>query len=216
MRAIVTVASCLAVLLLAGCESNPVYFRLSSDYYPVSVTGNVWEYSLQGGGTRIVTVVDQVIVGQRPCYRLQSGAGYSYWINEKGRLEHYEDRRVLFNGYEVPVYQAWVTYLEWPLADGMTRRDSASAQAVSQGITLSHQWTRNTVVSGPETSPDGAWTDCYRVTQHETVINWVQTAGYTPDTVISTRDIWLAPGVGMVAKITPDSTLYLTSFTPGQ
>ncbi len=214
MKRIIAAGVCLAVMA-SGCESNPVYFRISSDYYPVDITGSVWEYSVEGGGTRIVSVVDQVIVGQRPCYRLQSGAGYDYWINEKGRLEHYEDRRVLFNGYEVPVYQAWVTYLEWPLADGMTRRDSASAQAVSQGITLSHVWTRNTLVTGPEESPDGMWDNCYRVHQEETVINWVQTAGYDPDTIMSVRDIWLAPDVGMVAKITPDSTLYLTSYTPG-
>jgi hypothetical protein len=205
-----------AVLLAAGCDRNPVFLRLSADYYPVSAIGSVWEYSVEGGGTRIVTVVDQVIVDQRPCYRLQSGAGYDYWINEDGLLEHYEDRRVLFNGYEVPVYQAWVTYLEWPLADGMSRRDSASAQAVSQGITLSHTWIRNTAVSGPENSPDGVWSQCYRVHQEETVINWVQTAGYDPDTSYMVRDIWLAPDVGMVAKITPDSTVYLSSFTPGR
>lgn len=215
MRRLALAATCLA-MILAGCGSNPLYYRLSADYYPVSLTGSVWEYSVEGGGTRIVTVVDQVIVDQRPCYRLQSGAGYDYWINENGRLEHYEDRTVLFNGYEVPVYQAWVTYLEWPLADGMTRRDSASAQAVSQGITLSHTWTRNTLVTGPESSPDGTWDNCYRVHQEETVINWVQTAGYAPDTIISTRDIWLAPDVGMVAKVTPDSTLILAAYTPGQ
>jgi len=215
VRRLALTATGLAVLL-TGCGSNPLYFRLSADYYPVSMTGSIWEYSVEGGGTRIVSVVDQVIVDQRPCYRLQSGAGYDYWINEDGRLEHYEDRTVLFNGYEVPVYQAWVTYLEWPLADGMTRRDSASAQAVSQGITLSHTWTRNTLVTGPESSPDGTWANCYRVHQEETVINWVQTAGYDPDTIISTRDIWLAPDVGMVAKVTPDSTLILTAYTPGQ
>lgn len=206
---------CLAVLI-QGCDSNPVYLRLSSDYYPVASTGSVWEYSVEGGGTRIVTVVDQVIMGQRPCYRVQSGAGYSYLINERGRLEHYEDRRVLFNGFEVPVYQAWVTYLEWPLADGMTRSDSASAQVVSQGVTLSHTWRRNTLVSGPETSPDGNWDNCYRIRQEETVINWVQTAGYDPDTIHTTRQIWLAPDVGMVAKVTPDTTLTLINYTPGQ
>lgn len=209
-------AAVLLAVLMSGCDSNPLYLRLSSNYMPVDGIGSVWEYSVEGGGARIVTVVDQVIIGQRPCYRLQSGARYDYWINEKGRLEHYEDRRVLFNGFEVPVYQAWVTYLEWPLAHGMARRDSASAQVVSQGVTLSHTWTRNTVVTGPETSPNGEWDNCYRVHQQETVINWVQTAGYTPDTVYSVRDIWLAPDVGMVAKITPDSTLTLTNYTPGQ
>ncbi len=205
----------MAALLSAGCDRNPLFLRLSADYYPISAVGAVWEYSAEGGGTRIVTVIDQAIVDQRPCYRLQSGAGYDYWINENGLLEHYEDHRVLFNGYEVPVYQAWVTYLEWPLADGMSRRDSASAQAVSQGITLSHTWIRNTTVSGPEDSPDGVWTQCYRVHQEETLINWVRTAGYAPDTIYAVRDIWLAPDVGMAAKVTPDSTVYLVSFTPG-
>lgn len=204
------------LMLLSACESNPVYLRLASNYFPVSPAGATWEYSIDTGGSRIVTVVDQTVVGERPCWRLQSGADYSYWINEKGRLEKYEDHTVLFNGFEVPIYQAWLTMFQWPLADGMTSRDSVSTQAVSQGVTLSHTWIRNQVVTGPENSPDGAWSNCYRVHQEETVINWIQTAGFAPETTLTVRNIWLAPDVGMVMMQSADSLVTLTSFTGGE
>ncbi len=161
-------------------------------------------------------MVDQKIVGERPCWRFQSGAGYTYWINDRGRLEKFEDHTVLFNGYQVPIYQGWVTMLQWPLAEGMTRRDSVGAQAVSQGVTLSHTWIRNQTVSGPEVSPDGVWAQCYRIHQEETVINWIQTAGFSPETTVTVRNIWLAPDVGMVAMSSADSVLTLVSFTGGE
>jgi len=215
MRSTVIFTASALSLLLIGCLSNPLYLRLSSNYFPIAPSGATWEYSIQGGGSRIITVVDQSIVGERPCWRLQSGADYSYWINEEGKLEHYEDHTVMFNGYEVPIYQAWLTMFQWPLANGMTTRDSISAQAVSQGVTLSHIWIRDQIVSGPEQSPDGLWSECYRVHQEETVINWVQTAGFSPETTLSVRDIWLAPDVGMVAVQSADSLLTLISFTGG-
>ncbi len=216
MKKIVILISAVLLVLYSACESNPVYLRMSSNYYPVSPAGATWEYSIDGGGSRIVTVVDQTVVGERPCWRLQSGADYSYWINEKGRLEKYEDHTVLFNGFEVPIYQAWITMFQWPLADGMTFRDSVTAQAVSQGVTLSHTWIRDQVVTGPEVSPDGAWSNCYRVHQEEMVINWIQTAGFAPETTLSVRNIWLAPDVGMVVMQSADSLITLTSFTGGE
>jgi hypothetical protein len=111
-RVVAVLAS--AVLLAAGCDRNPVFLRLSADYYPVSAIGSVWEYSGGGRRNQDSTVVDQVIV-IRDHSQLQSGAGYDYWINEDGLLEHYEDEGAL-QRYEVPVYQAWVTYLK-ALAD---------------------------------------------------------------------------------------------------
>lgn len=204
------------LLVLSGCESNPLYLRLSSDYFPVSPSGATWEYTLQGGGSKIVTVVDQTVVGERPCWRFQSGADYTYWINEKGLLEKYEDHTVLFNGFQIPIYQGWVAMLQWPLANGMTRKDSVGAQAVSQGVTLSHTWIRNQTVSGPEASPDGQWANCYRVHQEETVVNWIQTAGFSPETIFTVRNIWLAPDVGMVAMESADSILTLVSFIGGE
>jgi len=211
---VITVIS--LALLLPGCDSNPLYLRLSSDYFPVSPSGATWEYSIQGGGSKIITVADQTVIGERPCWRFQSGADYSYWINEDGRLERFEDHTVLFNGYEIPIYQGWVTMLQWPLADGMTRSDSVGAQAVSQGVTLSHTWTREQTVTGPETSPDGVWAECYRLHQEETVINWIQTAGFAPETTVAVRNIWLAPDVGMVAMESADSVLTLISYTGGE
>ncbi len=216
MKKTITLTVFVFLMLFAACESNPIYFRLSSDYFPVSPTGATWEYSIDGGGSKIVTVVDQTIVGERPCWRFQSGADYSYWINEKGKLEKYEDHTVMFNGFKVPIYQAWITMFDWPLVNGMVRRDSVSAQAVSQGVTLSHTWIRNQIVSGPEVSPDGAWSDCYRVHQEEMVINWIQTAGFDPETTVSVRNIWLAPDVGIVMIQSTDSLITLTSFTGGE
>ena len=216
MKKAVTVITVMSLIIFSACESNPLYFRLSSDYFPVSPAGATWEYSIDGGGSRIVTVVDQTVVGERPCWRLQSGADYNYWINEDGKLEKYEDHAVLFNGFEVPIYQAWVTMFEWPLANGMTLRDSVSTQAVSQGVTLSHTWIRNQIVSGPEISPDGIWSECYKIHQNEMTINWIQTAGFAPETTISVRNIWLAPDVGIVRVQSSDSLITLTSYTGGE
>ena len=216
MRKTILIAAAGILFLMVSCESNPVYLRLSSNYFPVSPAGATWEYSIQGGGSRIVTVVDQTVVGERPCWRLQSGADYSYWINGDGLLEKYEEHTVLFNGFDVPIYQGWVPMLEWPLADGMTRRDSIEAQTVSQGVTLSHTWIRDQTVYGPVVSPDGNWSSCYRVHQEEMEIDWIQTAGFSPETTIAVRNIWLAPDVGMVAMESADSVLTLTVYTGGE
>lgn len=216
MKKIILLTAAAVLAVIAACDSNPLYFRLASNYFPVSPSGATWEYSIQGGGSRIVTVVDQTIVGERPCWRLQSGADYSYYINDLGKLEKFEDHTVLFNGYEIPIYQGWITMLQWPLADGMTLRDSIGAQTVSQGVTLSHTWIRNQTVTGPEVSPDGVWADCYRVYQEETEVKWIQTAGFDPETTVTTRNLWLAPDVGIVAVESPDSVLTLISFISGE
>lgn len=203
------------VVLTAGCGRNPLFFRMGSDYYPIDQIGSEWEYSIEGGGTLIVQVIDQTEKGERACYRVLTGADYTYWIANDGYLEFYEDHRVMFNGYEVPLFQAWVTWLDWPLTVGYSRTDSASTFAVSQGVTISHDWTRTSTVLGIETSPDGEWEQCYHLVQNETTVNWIRTAGFQPETTVVQRDIWLAPDVGMVARQSADSTLTLVSYTPG-
>jgi hypothetical protein len=203
----------LPVLLLAACGSNPLFLRLGADYYPVTSIGSQWEYEVEGGGYVITSVVDQTVVGERSCYRLQTGADYSYWSGEDGRLDHYEDHTVIFNGFEVPVFQAWVTYLDWPLCIGASRIDSVTTYATSQGVTISHSWRRETMVAGIGTF--GQWDECYLLEQEERTIDWVQTGGFAPETVVVNRSLWLAPDVGLVRKVTPDSTLTLTSFVPG-
>ncbi len=213
MRRIGTFA--LAIALIAGCARNPLFYRMGSDYYPVGTIGSQWEYEMADGGTLIVQVVDQTEQGERACYRVLSGADYTYWIPGDDALEFYEDHRVMFNGYEIPLYQAWVTWLDWPLAVGYTRIDSAYTYAVSQGVTISHDWKRTTTVAGIETSPHGGWEQCYHLVQDETVVNWIRTAGFRPETTAVQRNIWLAPGVGMVEMQAPDSTLILMSHTPG-
>jgi len=214
-----TVTLCLIAaaltLSITGCDRNPLFYRLASDYYPVTTIGSQWEYSIEGGGSLVRTIEDQAIIGERTCYRMLSGADYNYWIDENGRLEHYEDHRVMFNGFEVPLYQAWVTWLDWPLAVGAIRTDSASAFAVSQGVTISHDWSRTTTVVTVTDSPDGKWSNCYRVRQSETTINWIRAGGFSPDTTTVSRDIWLAPDVGMVAMTTADSTFTLNEYRPG-
>jgi hypothetical protein len=203
----------LLLLLSAGCGRNPLYLRLGADYYPVTSIGSQWEYEIDGGGYLITTVVDQTVTGERSCYRLQTGADYSYWISEEGRLEHYEDHRVVFNGYEIPVFQAWVTYLDWPLCVGASRVDSVTTYTTTQGITISHSWRRETTVTGIGTLR--SWDECYILEQDETTINWIQTGGFEPETLTTTRSLWLAPDVGLVRKVTPDSTLTLTNYSPG-
>ena len=213
--ALLVITSLLLVLTFTACERNPLYLRLASDYFPVTSIGTVWEYSVEGGGSHIVTVIDQTVTGERTCYRVQSGADYDYWINENGRLEHFEDHRVIFNGYEVPLFQSWMTCLEWPLAVGSSRTDSISSQTVTQGVTIQHQWRRITTVQAITSTPDGAYSDCYLVHQDERTINWIQTSGFYPETIQVSRNIWLAPDVGMVRKQTADSLLILTDYQPG-
>jgi hypothetical protein len=203
------------LLLVPSCSRNPLYLRLGSDYFPVSSIGSEWEYSLEGGGSLIVVVVDQVVIGEKTAFKVQTGADFSYWTDEDGELLHYEDHSVVFNGYEVPLYQGWLPYLRWPLSSGNGWADSVSSYATSQeGITISHYWRRDTNVYGPETCI--GYQDCYHVHQNETTINWIQSAGFNPETTIVDRHIWLAPDIGMVYKHTADSTLTLTSYQPGQ
>jgi len=209
-------AALLLVLAAAvGCDRNPLYLRLAADYYPVTTIGSQWDYDVQGGGSLIVKVLDQVEIGERTCYRVLTGDDYGYWIDDDGRLERYEDHRVMFNGYEVPLYQAWVTWLDWPLAVGSVREDSITAFAVSQRVTISHEWRRTTRVMEIGDSPDGRWSDCYRIAQTETTVNWIRAAGFDPETTVVTRDFWLAPDVGMVSSVTADSVLTLDEYRPG-
>ncbi|OPL20116.1 MAG: hypothetical protein AVO35_01295 [Candidatus Aegiribacteria sp. MLS_C] len=215
MRRLASAVLAVVVMASLGCDRNPLFFRMGADYYPVDELGSEWEYSIEGGGTLIVQVVDQTEKGERACYRVLSGADYTYWIANDCFLEFYEDHRVMFNGIEVPLYQSWVTWLDWPLTVGYTRTDSASTFEVSQGVTISHDWERTTTVAGIGTSPDGRWEQCYHLVQDETTVNWIRTTGFDPETTVVTRDIWLAPDVGMVASQTADSTLTLVSYTPG-
>ena len=214
-HAIVPAISALILVAVTGCGRNPLFYRMGADYYPISHIGSQWEYSIEGGGILIVSVIDQTEKGERACYRILSGADYTYWIANDGYLEFYEDHRVMFNGYEVPLYQAWVTWLDWPLTTGYSRTDTASTFAVNQGVTISHDWARTSVVFGIETSPDGRWEQCYHLKQDEITINWIRAAGFEPETTIVHRDIWLAPDVGLVARTTADSSLTLVEYQQG-
>jgi len=214
-KAVLPAVGLAVIMAFAGCDRNPLFFRMGSDYYPIDNIGSQWEYSIEGGGTLIVTVVDQTEKGERACYRVLSGADYSYWISNEGSLEFYEDHRVMFNGYEVPLYQAWVIWLDWPLTTGYIRTDSASTFAVSQGVTISHDWTRKSVVQGIESSPDGSYDQCYHIKQHETTINWIRATGFQPETSVVHRDIWLAPDVGMVAMSSADTSMTLVEYQEG-
>ena len=211
-----TAAVCLiAVAALSSCSRSPLYWRLGADYFPVSSIGSQWEYALEGGGSLIVTVVSQVIVGEKSAFKVQSGADFSYWTGEFGELLHYEDHSVLFNGYEVPLYQGWLPYLKWPLSDGNGWSDSVSTFATSQeGVTITHDWSRSTTVYGPEERI--GYEECYHIHQVETTIDWIQSAGFSPETTLVDRHFWLAPDVGMVCKSTADSVLTLTGYLPGQ
>lgn len=216
MRTLLILTAVLLLLLIApGCERNPLFLRLASDYFPVTSIGSIWEYQIEGGGSQIVTVIDQTVKGERTCYRVQSGANYDYWINENGRLEHFEDHRVIFNGFEIPLFQSWVTYIEWPLAVGSSRTDSVSSETVTQGVTILHQWRRIITTEAISSTPDGAYDNCYLIHQDERTINWIQTSGFFPETTQVSRHIWLAPDVGMVRKQTADSLLILTDYQPG-
>lgn len=214
-KLLIPVLSIVLIATLVGCDRNPLFYRLGSDYFPINSIGSQWEYSINESGSLIVTVIDQTEVGERACYRVLSGADYSYWIDGDGQLEHYEDHRVMFNGYEVPLYQAWVIWLDWPLVSGYTRIDSISTFAVDQGVTISHDWKRTSTVLGIETSPDGEWSDCYHIRQYETTVNWIRVSGFNPETTTVSRHIWLAPNVGMVSSSTADSTLTLVKYHPG-
>ena len=75
---------------------------------------------------------------------------------------------------------------------------------------------RTQTVSGPVTSPNGEYAECFKVHQEETTIDWIQTAGFNPETTVTVRNIWLAPDVGMVALESADSVLTLTSYTTGE
>lgn len=215
MKAGVVLLPVILMLLLSGCDRNPLFFRLAADYYPVTTIGSQWEYSVLGGGSLIMKVLDQVEIGERTCYRVLSGGDYQYWIDENGHLERYEDHRVMFNGFEVPLYQAWVIWLDWPLVVGAVRSDSISTFAVSQQVTISHDWRRTTQVMDISQSPDGLWSNCYRIHQTETTVNWIRAGGFEPETTTVSRDIWLAPDVGMVASVSADSTLTLDEYRPG-
>jgi hypothetical protein len=215
VKRMTVLVSVMLMLILIGCGRNPLYYRMGADYYPVDQIGAEWEYAIEGGGTLIVSVVDQTERGERACYRVLSGADYTYWIANDGYLEFYEDHRVMFNGYEVPLYQAWVTWLDWPLTVGYSRTDSAYTFAESQGITISHEWNRTSRVVGIETSPDGQWEECYHLVQDQTTVNWIRTTGFQPETTVVHRDLWLAPDVGLVARSSSDSTLTLVEYIPG-
>ena len=215
MKWLIPGVSVLIIAAVAGCGRNPLFFRMGADYYPIDDIGSQWEYSINGGGDLIVTVIDQAEIGERTCYRVLSGADYTYWIANDGYLEFYEDHRVMFNGYEIPLYQSWVTWLDWPLTTGYLRTDTVSTFTESQGVTISHDWKRTSFVLGIETSPDGKWAECYHLRQNETTINWIRVAGFDPETTVVSRDIWLAPDVGMVARVTADSSLTLVEYQQG-
>ena len=203
------------IFLLISCDRNPLFLRLGAEYFPVSCIGSEWDYSLgEGAGNVIITVVGQTIIGERNAYKVQTGADYSYWSDDEETLLHFEDHNVLFNGDEVMLYQGWMTYLKWPLATGNSWEDSINAFETVQGVTISHSWNRTTEVIG--LGNINSYENCYHVRQLENTINWIQSAGFSPETISVENHMWLAPDVGVVYRTTPDSTLILQSYQPGQ
>ena len=186
--------------LLVGCSMDPLVYRISSDYMPVTTVGNTWTYELTGSGERLVSIVGEDAILGRDCIRAQVDFEDRYWYRDEDQFDVYVRTIYLYNEEHV-IEERWARYLELPLvldntwAEEYEQTTSVYGQPVTRRVRTEGRVTaiRNVTV------PAGEFEQCYVVRLE--MIGETQTP-YGDDWADTTLvEEYYAPDIGLVRRV---------------
>ncbi|MEW6686242.1 MAG: hypothetical protein AB1393_08555 [Candidatus Edwardsbacteria bacterium] len=195
----------LCEILFGGCgRRNPLLFRLSKDYLPLTV-GNSWEYIYSDGYTFSVVIDTTETKESRLAFRLMKNYQTEYWWKGEGDFAEYVSYSVYFGGDEYSVEKRWRKHLVLPLVMGNKWEDPYQGTTLIAGTTLDRESNLEGEVVGIEkiNLPSGNFEECYKV--HLVYSSkMISPLFSTAETLLV--DEWYAPDVGLIKRWEKDKT----------
>lgn len=202
----VVAASTLWLASLPGC-GDMTFYRAKSDYFPL-VPGCRWTYD-GAGNTAVDSVVGDSSVDGRACIVVLRDYAPEYWTKEVTEVRQFTSLVVNRGDQYYVLEQEYRLVYVLPFVLGSTwaepsYRDTVVLQGTDTVFVKDSLSGRVAAIEDVST-PAGTFLQCYRVETHREV---------EADELSFTTDYteWLAPGVGLVKRVTGSDSLVLTDF----
>ena len=194
--------------LLSGC-SDMTFYRAKSEYFPL-VPGSRWTYDV-AGNTAIDSVVGDSSVDGRACVVVLRDYAPEYWTKQITEVQRYTSLVVNRGGQDYPLEGRYRLVYALPLIEGATWSESYRDTTVVMGtdtVFLKDSLQGSVAAIEDITTPAGTFVQCYRVETYREVeaAELSFSENYTE---------WLAPGVGLVKRVTGTDSTVLTAYAPG-
>jgi hypothetical protein len=200
--------TCGLCLLLLSC-SDMTFYRAKSDYFPLA-PGSRWTYDI-AGNTAIDSVVGDSSVDGRPCVVVLRDYAPEYWTKQITEVRQFTSLVANRGGQDYVLEQRYRLVYALPLIEGATWSESYRDTVVLMGtdtVFLKDSLSSRVAAIDDITTPAGTFLQCYRVETYRDVeaAELSFTDNYTE---------WLAPGVGLVKRVTGTEERVLTGYEPG-
>jgi len=195
--------------LLCGCDDMMLY-RAKSDYFPL-VPGSRWTYDV-GGNTAIDSVVGDSALDGRPCVVVLRDYAPEYWTKQLTEVRQFTSLVATRGGQDYELEARYRLVYALPLIEGATWSESYRDTIVLVGtdtVLLKDSLASHVAAIEDITTPAGTFIQCYRVETHREVE--AAELSFTDD-----YSEWLAPGVGVVRRVTGTEEKTLTNYEPGR
>ncbi len=209
-RALVALAAgALWLASLPGCN-DMTFYRARSDYYPL-VPGSRWTYDV-GGNTAIDSVVGDSAVDGRACVVVLRDYAPEYWTKQVTEVRQFTSLVASRGGQEYVLEERYRLVYALPLIEGATWSELYRDTIVLLGtdtVLLKDSLRGRVAAIEDVATPAGTFIQCYRIDTYRQVeaAELSFTANYSE---------WLAPGVGLVKRVTGNEERVLTGYERGR
>lgn len=209
-RALVALtAGALWLASFSGCN-DMTFYRARSDYFPL-VPGSRWTYDV-AGNTAIDSVVGDSAVDGRACVVVLRDYAPEYWTKQVTEVRQFTNLVASRGGREYVLEERYRLVYALPLVEGATwselYRDTIVLLGTDTVFLRDSLWGRVAAIEDIAT-PAGTFIQCYRIDTYREVeaAELSFTADYSE---------WLAPGVGLVKRVTGTEERLLTGHERGR
>jgi len=195
-------------LLLLSC-SDMTFYRAKSDYFPL-VPGSRWTYDV-AGNTAIDSVVGDSAVNGRACIVVLRDYAPEYWTKQITEVRQFTSLVANRGGQDYVLEQRYRLVYALPLIEGVTWSETYRDTVVLTGtdtVLLKDSLSGRVAAIEDVTTTDGTFVQCYRVETYREVE--AAELSFAEDYIE-----WLAPGVGLVKRVTGTEERTLTGYEPG-
>jgi len=195
--------------LLSGC-GDMTFYRAKSDYFPL-VPGSRWTYDV-GGNTATDSVVGDSAVDGRACVVVLRDYAPEFWTKQMTEVRQFTSLVANRGGQDYVLERRYRLVYALPLIEGATWSESYRDTIALMGtdtVFLKDSVSGRVAAIDSVATQAGTFIECYRVDSHREV-NAAElsfTADYSE---------WLAPGVGLVKRVTGTEERVLTVYEPGR
>jgi len=208
-RATLAATAGLLLSVFSGCGDMALY-RAESDYFPL-IPGSRWTYDV-AGNKAIDSVVGDSSVAGRACVVVLRDYAPEYWTKQATEVRQFTDLVATRSGQEYALEQRYRLVYALPLVAGATWFESLRDTVVLMGtdtVFLKDSLRGRVAAIEDVATAAGTFIQCYRVETYREVE--AAELSFTAD-----YQEWLAPGVGLVKRVTGTDSLTLTDYEPGR